>query len=119
MIDVAAAAAEVVAALESGGVSACLDIRDLNTPGVLVPPPTLTAYRFGRGADALWRPVAAVANTGRAQALTELSALLDAVQHALGGIVQSAEPVDLPTADGGGLLPGYQLRLATRIHDDN
>lgn len=114
-MDIAAAAAEIVDMLVEAGVSATVDLRDLNTPGVFVPLPTL-AYRFHKGdATATWRPVAAVAKAGRAQELTELSALLDAVQDALGGIAVTAAPVELTALAEAGSLPGYELTFTTRI----
>lgn len=117
-VNVAAAAAQIVDMLVEAGISATVDQRDLNPPGVFVPLPTL-AYRFHKGdVTATWRPVAAVANTGRSQVLTELSALLGAVQDALGGIAVTAVPVDLPTTAEAGELPGYELTFTTRILDN-
>lgn len=109
--DVAAAAAEIVHMLVEAGISATVDLGDLNPPAVYVPLPAL-AFRFHKGdATATWRLVAAVTNNSRAQVLTELSALLDAVQDALGGLVVTAAPVDL----GENSLPGYELTFTTRI----
>ena len=117
MIDLGAAAQEVLNTLVAAGISAAVDMADLNTPGVFIPPPTV-AYRFTkRDAEASWRLVAAVANTGRGAALAELGLLVDRVQAALGGAITSAAPVDLASVDGGGPLPGYELLFRTRILD--
>lgn len=117
MIDIHTAAAELVAVLVAGGVSASLDIRDLNLPGVLVPPPDLS-YRFGKAsADATWRIVAATGNVGRDQALASLGALLSQVQDALGHLGVSARPVDLQAGDQGGPMPAYELTFTTRIQE--
>jgi len=110
----ASAVADIVDRLSAGGVHACADIRDLNTPGALVAPPEI-AWRFGRGADATWRVVCAVANTGGSPAITALSALVDTAQAALGGLATAGRPVDLSSLDGGAPLPAYELSFTTKI----
>jgi hypothetical protein len=115
VIDVAAATAAMVDTLTAAGIAACLDLRDMETPGVYVPSPDL---EFGIGkATARWRIVAAAANTGRSAALAELGPLIGAVNTALGGGVVAARPVDLTSIDGTGPRPGYELSFTTRIRD--
>lgn len=117
MIDLYGATSELVAVLVAGGVAAAMDVRDLDLPGVLVPPPDL-AYRFSKGcADATWRIVAATGNVGREQALAQLGPLLAQVTAALGHVVVGGRPVDLQVADGGGPMPAYELTFTTRIMD--
>lgn len=114
MIDLARAVAAVVDRLTAGGVAATADIRNLNPPAVLVPPPTLE-WRFGRGAEATWQVVATVGNTGTGAAITALSELVDAAQEAMGGLITAGRPVDLSSPDGGAPLPGYELTFTTKI----
>jgi hypothetical protein len=116
MIDLAGAVDAVVDTLTAAGIRATADIRDLNPPAVLVAPPDI-AWRFGRGADATWRVVAAVGNTAAGPAITGLSELVDQVQAALAGAVTGGRPVDLSSPDGGAPLPGYELTFTTRISE--
>src|ERR1700710_311974 len=105
MIDVSGACEELVDLLIDAGIDACLDLRDLNPPGVYVTPPDL-AYRFGKGAaDATWRIVAAVGNSGRADSFPPLAELLAAAVSALPYPVTAARAVDLTPLDGGGPFP--------------
>lgn len=113
-MDLAAAVQEVVDQLVAGGVRATVDQRDLNPPAVLVDAPAI-AWRFGKGGwNATWTATVVVPDTGNAQALTDLSVLLEQVQAALGGIVAEGRPADLLTQDAG-ILPGYRLTWSTHI----
>ncbi len=114
MIDLASAVDQVVDTLTAAGIRATADLRHLNPPGVLVAPPDI-AWRFGRGAEATWRIVAAVPNTGTRSSIAGLSPLVDQVQAALAGAVTAGRPVDLSILDGGAPLPGYELTFTTKI----
>jgi hypothetical protein len=113
MIDLAGAAADLADTLTAAGIPATVDVRDLNPPAVLIPPPELV-WRFGKGAVCTWRIVAAAPNTGTGPAVGVLSDLVDRVQDALAGAVTGGRPVDLTDPLGGAPLPGYELTLETR-----
>lgn len=115
MIDLVSHVAALVDRLETAGVRAASDLRDLNPPAVYVPAPRI-AYRFGKGTATLeWSLVLAVPNTGRDVALSNLSELLDAANQALAGIFVDARPVDLTALDGGAPLPAYEATFTTPI----
>ena len=114
MIDIGAATADLVATLQAAGVSTSMDLRDLNVPGVYVLSPDV-AYRNGHTADATWKIVTAVPNTGRSAALANLGVLIAVCNRALGERVVAARPVDLATLDGAGPLPAYELTFTTRL----
>ena len=117
-IDLAGAVGELVDELRAAGIGAAADLRDLNPPAVLVPPPSIE-WRFGRGAALEWRIVAAAPNTGTGPATVVLSRLVDAVQTALRGRVTGGRPVDLTSPDGGAPLPGYELTMSTKRPERN
>jgi hypothetical protein len=113
VIDLAGAVADLAGILTAAGIPATGDIRDLNPPGVLIPPPEV-AWRYGRGAVCTWRIVAVVPNTGAGPAVGELSTLVDTVQDALRGAVTAGRPVDVTDPTAGTPMPGYELTLETR-----
>jgi hypothetical protein len=115
MIDLAGAVADVVDVLRAAGIRATGDRRNLNPPAVYVPPPVI-AWRFGKGtADLTWTIAAVVPNTGRVEALDNLSPLVDAVVAALPAITEG-RPIDLTGIDQGGPLPCYELTMTTRTN---
>jgi hypothetical protein len=104
-----------LAAIEAAGIRAIWDIKSLNPPCVYIPAPEL-AWRFkGHDFDASFTALVVAGNTDRRLALDEMSALLYLVQQALGGRVQSARAVDVPTNDGTAVLLGYELTWSDRI----
>lgn len=111
-LDLAGAVLEVVDALTMAGISAVVDQRDLNPPGVLVSAPTITFNRL-RGWTATLDLYAVVPSAGRAQSLAALGPLVDqvtAIWPATYGY-----PVDLPNLDGGDPLPAYRLPIPIRV----
>jgi hypothetical protein len=114
-MDLDAAAAAIVAALQTAGIRATVDERELNTPAVFVAPPALT-YRFGKGYwDAAWTLSAVVTDNGRRASLAALGDLVAAVQDALGGRVTNGRPIDLIVPGGAAPLPAYELTFTERI----
>jgi hypothetical protein len=114
MIDLASAAWDLVADLTAAGISATIEPRDLNPPGVLVPPPVID-WRFGKGADLTFEIVCAVPDTGAAGSLPTVSALVDDVQTALRGAVTAGRPASLDTGSGGPPLPAYTLTVTRKL----
>ena len=112
MIDVKSAVEGIVSRLTAGGVPATDDLRDLNPPGALVPPPVIE-WRFGKGAVLTWRVILVAANIGQGPALDVLSELIDKAWAALDGVTDG-RPVDLANLEGGAPLPGYALAFTSK-----
>jgi hypothetical protein len=105
----------VTAALEPTGYRVATDSRDLNPPGLLLNPPTLT-YRYQTGSfDATFTLVVTAANTVRREAYAELSAMIANIHAALAGRVITARPVDVWASDQSGLIPAYELTWTDQL----
>lgn len=114
MVDLVGAVQAIVAKLEAGGVRAVTDARDVNPPCVQVRAPVLS-WRFGKNCwDAEFSAWAITGDAGTTENLRAQSALIDAVQAALDGVVVSARPDDALMVDGS-LLPIYVLTWSARI----
>lgn len=111
-MNVAAAAAEIVAALEAGGVRAVLDAADANPPCVQLPPPTIH-FRFGRCQSFDWAARLLLPDNGQRNALAAAGELLELIQAALGGAVVTATATDFLLVDGS-TVPGYTLTWTSR-----
>lgn len=109
----AAGAQAIVDALIGVGVRAVIDERDVNPPCAYVAPPTLH-YRFGKCyADADWRVVLVVPDSGRSVSLDNLGALMAIAAPAIGAV--QANPVSFAGVDGAPPLPAYELTVSNRI----
>jgi hypothetical protein len=98
--------------LIAAGLRATIDARDLNPPAILIRPPVL-GYRFG-GCNALtWTLIIVVPDSGTKGALSNLGALVDAAQVALGYPAATVTPTDVALLDGG-TAPGYTLTYVTK-----
>jgi hypothetical protein len=117
-VNVAAAVADQVATLTAAGVAATNDARNLNPPAVLVLPPSI-GWRIGRRSiDYLFTGLLVVGNAGSSDALDAVGELIDAVQTALGGALQSADPADVPGIDGAAPGPGYRVTWGRTYRTD-
>lgn len=114
MPGLAPAADAIVAQLQAAGISAAIDVAELNLPGVLVDSPSLQ-IRFGKGWVAAWTLVLAVPNTDRRTALSNLGTLLDEVLAALDYQPSEARPVSVQLPDQGAPVPGYEIAFTQRI----
>lgn len=105
----------VLDALEPTGYRVAVDSRDLNPPGLLLNPPTLT-YRFQSGSfDAVFTLVVTAANTERMAAYGELSEMIANISAALTGRVITARPVDVWSSDQTALIAAYELQWTDQL----
>lgn len=113
-MNVRAAMDAVVEQLLAGGVRATVNGADVNTPCVLVRPPTMS-YRFGKGYwDAEMTAWALVADTGTGNAMTALGELVTAAQLALNYAIVTARPDETTLVDGS-TVPTYVLTWTQRV----
>lgn len=113
-MDLAAAVAGLVAALEAADIRATDDPRDLNPPCVHVRPPEI-AWEFKPGSfTATWTLWCVVPDVGRHMALQALSALIADTQEALDWRAVSARPDDVTLTDAT-TAPMYVLTFDERI----
>ncbi|HXJ63567.1 MAG TPA: hypothetical protein VNN79_07415 [Actinomycetota bacterium] len=114
MPDIAAAAADLVERLRAGGLRACMDLADLNPPGLIVRAPEVS-FRFKAGDwDAAWTVHAVSPDPGFDGAMKILGPLIDDAQAAVGYSAVTARPVTFQTIDGAD-LPAYELTWTDRI----
>jgi hypothetical protein len=112
-MDIAAATQDIVDRLTADGIRAVIDARDANPPCVQVRPPVIS-WRFGKGADAEWTALLMVGDVGTAQALKQLSELVELVQQALGFAAVNGRPDEAILPDGS-TVPVYLLTWNQRI----
>jgi hypothetical protein len=95
----------VVDRLAARGIRAGFDIREVNPPCAVLMLPVFR-WTFRGGAIECDHTLIAVGpNTQRAQAVSDLSDLLNEIQAALGGAITSGDPTDVLTADNTASLP--------------
>lgn len=101
--------------LLAAGIRATFDVRELNPPGVVVLLPIL-GWRFRDGdIEATHRVLAVGPNTSRLQQLTDLDALVNQIQAALGGRVDVGNPADVSTQDATSALAAYELSWTEHV----
>lgn len=105
--------------LTAAGVTAVVDLADLDPPCVLIGWPQLTFDRLDvAGSQTAEYPLfLVVGNTGRRSAADAVGALLRSVSSVLTphGTV---EPVDLADPQGGDALPAYRFPVLLELTDD-
>jgi hypothetical protein len=113
-VNLAEAVNGIVERLQSAGIGAADDARNINPPAVLVRAPSI-AYRFGKGGyTASWELWAIVPDVGQHDALAAVSELIDQVQAALSWHLVDGRPDNVALPDSS-MLPCYILTFTETL----
>ncbi|MFW9180587.1 hypothetical protein ACOI9H_01695 [Corynebacterium striatum] len=105
---------ELVALFEQAGVTATLDARNLDTPGIFLACTRLQPLTMAGAYRATVEAVAAVADLGGVSDVANLSALVDSVLSAVEISPIEIDSVDMnhqATPPSGGVLPAARITL--------
>ena len=115
-MQIGAAAQAVVDMISDAGVQATIDGRDLELPGALVAPETISADRLGGDYTVAWNVYLVAADAGPVEALDDLGHMFDLLKDALG--VGEARPVTLTLPNhAADPLPAFLLTFSTSVTD--
>lgn len=109
-------AADVVATLVADGTRATLDRRDVNPPAVyLAPAPQVAFVGYAGTVEATYTGWAVASDLGDVDATAQLLTLLDAVDAAVDGLLDRADPDTVALPGVTDAAPAYRFTFTDKI----